>query len=188
MNDQELILVVDDNESNLHMMNELLTLFGYKVNLARNAQEAFEIISDTPPQLILLDIMMPDMNGFEVAKNLKESENTKNIPIIMVTALHDVESKVKALEVGVDDFLSKPVDQTELRARIKSLLKVKAYYDYMQDHQKKLEMCLMSECSTWPWGRVRIETSVSFANLFKNRSTWPWGRVRIETICMEFIK
>jgi putative two-component system response regulator len=133
------ILVVDDEDRNLRLMKLLLTSFGYDVLTASNGEEALEMVHDIPPDVILLDIMMPKMDGFEVAKQLKREEETKIIPIVMVTALNGVEDRVKALEAGADDFLNKPVDKTELRARVQSLVKVKAYNDHMQNYQKELE-------------------------------------------------
>ncbi len=133
------ILVVDDEDRNLRLMKLLLTSFGYDVLTASNGEEALEMAHDIPPDVILLDIMMPKMDGFEVAKQLKREEETKIIPIVMVTALNEVEDRVKALEVGADDFLSKPVDKTELKARVQSLVKVKAYNDHMRNYQKELE-------------------------------------------------
>jgi putative two-component system response regulator len=133
------ILVVDDEDRNLRLMELLLTSFGYDVFTASNGEEALEKVHDIPPDVILLDVMMPKMDGFEVAKQLKREEETKIIPIVMVTALNEVEDRVKALEAGADDFLNKPVDKTELRARVQSLLKVKACNDHMRNYQKELE-------------------------------------------------
>jgi putative two-component system response regulator len=94
---------------------------------------------EDPPDLILLDIMMPGMNGFQVAQALKKFEKFALVPVVMVTALQDVNDRVKALEVGADDFLTKPVDRLELQARVRSLLKVKAYNDHMVNYRQELE-------------------------------------------------
>jgi putative two-component system response regulator len=133
------ILVVDDEDRNLRLMELLLTSFGYDVITASNGEEALEKVHDISPDVILLDVMMPKIDGFEVAKRLKGEEGTKIIPVVMVTALNEVEDRVKALEAGADDFLNKPVDKTELRARVQSLIKVKASNDYMRNYQKELE-------------------------------------------------
>ena len=133
------ILVVDDEEQNLRLMEAMLIPLDYEVILARDGMEALKKVRKIPPDVILLDIMMPKMDGFEVARRLKEDEGTKIIPIVMVTALRETEDRVKALEAGADDFLAKPVDKTELRARVGSLLKVKAYNDHMRNYQKELE-------------------------------------------------
>ncbi|MFC1933973.1 HD domain-containing phosphohydrolase [Chloroflexota bacterium] len=139
MNIKPRILVVDDQEQNLRLVEAMLAPLDYEVLLARDGIEALEKVKETPPDVILLDIMMPKMDGFDVARRLKEDKETSIIPIVMVTALRETEDRVKALELGADDFLTKPVDKTELRARVNSLLKVKSYNDYMRNHQKELE-------------------------------------------------
>jgi len=133
------ILVVDDEERNLRLLKALLTPLGHEVILSLNGEEALEKVREIPPDLILLDVMMPKMDGFEVSRRLKGDEETAIIPIVMVTALEEVEDRIKALEAGADDFLSKPVDKTELKARVQSLLKVKAYNDHIRNYQKELE-------------------------------------------------
>ena len=133
------ILVVDDEDRNLRLMEAFLLPQGYEVLMAHDGEEALEMVQQVSPDVILLDIMMPRMDGFEVARRLKASSETRIIPIVMVTSLTEVESRVQALEAGADDFLSKPLDQTELKARVRSLLKVKAYNDHMRNYQKELE-------------------------------------------------
>ncbi len=132
------ILVVDDEDQNLRLMEALLIPLDYEVSLARDGLEALEKVKETPPDVILLDAMMPKMDGFEVARRLKADEETKIIPIVMVTALKGVEDRVRALDAGANDFLTKPVDKTELRARVSSLVQVKDYYDYMRKYQEEL--------------------------------------------------
>ena len=133
------ILVVDDEEFNLEIINDRLVEQGYEVVLARNGEEALQKVHEFSVDLILLDIMMPKLDGYEVTRRLKKGNETKIIPIVMVTALKDVSNRVKALEAGADDFLVKPVEATELKARVKSLLKIKAYNDHMRNYQKELE-------------------------------------------------
>ena len=133
------ILVVDDEDRNRRLMGAMLASLGYDVILAPDGEEALRKVLEDPPDVVLLDIMMPGLDGFEVAARLKENEESAMIPIVMVTALNEVDDRVKALEVGADDFLTKPVDRTELRARVRSLVKVKAYNDHMRDYQKELE-------------------------------------------------
>lgn len=133
------ILVVDDEERNLRLMEAMLIPLGYEVLKALDGEEALNKVQEHSPDVILLDIMMPRMDGFEVARRLKEKEETRIIPIVMVTALREVEDRVKALALGADDFLSKPVEKTELRARVQSLVKVKAYHDSQRNYQKDLE-------------------------------------------------
>ena len=139
MKDRPNILVVDDENRNLRLMEAMLIPLGYDVALASSGREALQKVEERPPDVVLLDVMMPGMDGFEVAQRLKQNDETRLVPIVMVTALKDVDNRVKALDVGADDFLSKPVDKTELRARVRSLLKVKAYHEHMRDYQKELE-------------------------------------------------
>ena len=133
------ILVVDDEKENLKLMEEMISYFGHTVIISDNGEDALKKIKEESPDLVLLDIMMPGIDGFEVTKRVKENEETRIIPIVMITGLTDVESRVKAMEAGADDLLSKPVDMIELKARINSLLKVKAYNDSMKNYQKRLE-------------------------------------------------
>ena len=133
------ILVVDDDDQVRSMMQALLGSLGYRTQIAEDGAEALEKVAASPPDLILMDATMPRMGGLEAVRRLKESEATRIIPIIMVTGLHDLEMKVRALEAGVDDFLPKPCERVELRARIASLLKVKASHDQSRRYQKDLE-------------------------------------------------
>ena len=133
------ILVVDDDDQVRSMMQALLGSLGYRTQIAEDGAEALEKVAASPPDLILMDATMPRMGGLEAVRRLKESEATRIIPIIMVTGLHDLEMKVHALEAGVDDFLPKPCERVELKARIASLLKVKASHDQSRRYQKDLE-------------------------------------------------
>jgi len=133
------VLVVDDELFNRELLEGLLVPLGYEVTLAEDGKEALEKVKEKAPDVILLDIMMPVMDGFEVARRLKGKKETKSIPIVMVTALSEVEDRIKALEAGADDFMTKPVDIAELRATVSSQMQIKAYYDHMRDYQKELE-------------------------------------------------
>lgn len=133
------ILIVDDEKIIRCLIIDILTPLGYEVIQACDGIEAIEIVEKCKPDVILLDVTMPRMDGFQVLKKLKENDETKTIPIIMVTSFKEIRMRVKAIELGVDDFLSKPMDIIELRARVKSLIKVKSYNDYMINYQKKLE-------------------------------------------------
>lgn len=122
---QAMILVVDDDEFNIKLLNKMLTIEGHAVRTATSGEEALASVAEQLPDLILLDIMMPGMNGFEVARQLKADSRARSIPIIMVTALEDNESRLKALETGAEDVLTKPVNRAELQMRVKSLLNIK---------------------------------------------------------------
>jgi putative two-component system response regulator len=136
---QEKILLVDDEDSNLRLLTQWLVPSGYDVDLASNGKEAVQKARDGMPDLIILDIMMPVMDGYEACRVLKTATETKNIPIIMVTALHDRDSKLKGLSVSANDFLSKPIDRSELIIRVRNLLKIKAFEDFMLRHNQALE-------------------------------------------------
>ena len=127
------ILVVDDEQKNLFIMDALLAPLGHKVVTASHGREALEMVKSDPPDCILLDVMMPEMNGFTVCKLLKSDEATRLIPVIIVTAFDDVTDKVKAFESDADDFLSKPVNRHELRARVRSCLRIKALNDRLEN-------------------------------------------------------
>ncbi len=133
------ILVIEDDPMNNRLLVAILTRLGYIVDAAFDGVSGLEKVESSPPDLILLDLNLPRMDGYEVARRLKHSDKTKIIPIVVVSSFAEVENRIKALEAGADDFLSKPVDQVELRARVQSLLKVKVYNDYMVNYQKTLE-------------------------------------------------
>ena len=135
----EKILLVDDEDSNLRLLTQWLARLGYAIELASNGKEAVKKAREGMPDLIILDIMMPVMDGYEACRILKTDPETKNIPVIMVTALHERESKLKGLSVSANDFLSKPIDQSELILRAKNLLKIKAFDDFMLRHNQILE-------------------------------------------------
>jgi len=134
------ILIVDDEPMNVALLEAMLPVEKHDIIRAYNGLEAVEKAINLLPDIILLDIMMPEMNGYQVTRKLKNDPLTYHIPIVLVTALNGVKDKVKGLEVGADDFLSKPLDRTELTARVNSLLKVKAYHDHLLNYQKELEV------------------------------------------------
>ena len=126
------ILVVDDTELNLKMVGAILLKDGYEVITARSGNEALELIKVSPPALAILDVMMPDMDGYTLCNRLRENSITAKIPIIILTALSGVEDKIKAFDSGADDFLAKPFEPQELRARIKVLLRRVSEHESVQ--------------------------------------------------------
>ena len=119
------VLVVDDNAQNLELLVAYMDSLECTVSTAADGIEALEAIAQDPPDLILLDIMMPRMSGFEVCRKLKSDPQTRDIPIIMVTALSELGDIERGVECGTDDFISKPVNRLELVTRVRSLLRVK---------------------------------------------------------------
>ncbi|MBI4685094.1 MAG: response regulator [Nitrospirae bacterium] len=133
------ILIVDDEEKNLKLMGMILQSYGYDFQTASNGLEALEKTKEYSPDLIFLDIMMPEMDGYETCRRLREDPAGKFIPIVMVTALGDQESRNRGLEAGANDFLTKPVDKTEILIRTKNLLRVKEFEDFLKQHNELLE-------------------------------------------------
>lgn len=133
------ILVVDDMPENLELYRRMLAPKGYTVVPANGGEVALEIVAAKPPDVILLDLMMPGMNGFEVCEHLKRNFSTRHIPIIMITGVADHDANLRALESGVDDFLTRPIDPVLLEARIRSCVKSKAMQDQILRYQKRLE-------------------------------------------------
>lgn len=131
------ILVVDDHPSSRMTAVALLSVEGYEVLEAENGQAALDYVVEADPDLILLDIMMPGMDGYEICRHLKQQEHTRLIPIVFVTALNDRRARLRGIEVGGDDFLSKPFDQLELSARVKSLIQQKRLNEDL-DHASKV--------------------------------------------------
>ncbi len=118
------ILVVDDHEQNLELLVAYLEDVRCEIRTARDGVEALEEVARKRPDLILLDVMMPRMSGFQVCSRLKREPSTRDVPIVMVTALNEVADVERAVESGADDFLTKPVNRLELLTRVKSLLRV----------------------------------------------------------------
>jgi len=126
------ILVADDQVANRELLDELLTTQGFKVITVADGAEALHQLARVPTDLVLLDVMMPQLSGFEVCQRIKASPETYLIPVILVTALSDKQDRIEGIQVGADDFLSRPVDRTELLARVRSLLKLKQRTDELE--------------------------------------------------------
>ncbi len=130
--DTESVLVVDDLQSNLELMEAILLREGYRPLTALSAYQAIEVLDNTPVDMAILDVMMPGMNGYELCRRLKEKSGPRFFPIILVTALQDMRSKILGLEAGADDFISKPFNTLELLTRVRSLLKFKKLQEELE--------------------------------------------------------
>jgi len=132
------ILVVDDQRANVEMAAELLRVRGYQVETAVSGEAALERVRVSPPDLVVMDIVMPGLDGYEVCRRLRAREDTALLPIVLVTSLDPNQERVKGMEAGADDFLQKPINQQELFARVKSLLRVKSLQDEVKQQAEKL--------------------------------------------------
>jgi len=123
------ILIVDDNKVNVELLRSQLKPYQYNVDVSYDGEDALSKIAASPPDLVLLDLMMPKISGFEICRSIKQNKDTQFIPVIVITALQELDDKLKAIELGADDFLVKPINRLELTTRIKSLLHMKSLHD-----------------------------------------------------------
>lgn len=131
-NHKPVVLVVDDNLHNLELILAYLEDLDCRTLAAEGGLQALEIVRNDPPDLILLDVMMPKISGFEVCRKLKNNPKTADIPIIMVTALNEIGDIERAIQCGTDDFISKPINKWELLTRVKTMLRLKHLTDKLE--------------------------------------------------------
>jgi adenylate cyclase len=132
------ILVVDDTPPNVKLLADVLAADGYDVSVAYSGHEALEKVEEVCPDLILLDIIMPDLDGYEVCRRIRKDPKTALLPVVMVTALDPGEERTKGIEAGADDFLTKPINRPELMARVRSLLRVRELHKIVEDQASRL--------------------------------------------------
>jgi putative two-component system response regulator len=161
---QQSILVVDDNHENTLLMRELLSHRGYRVEIANNAQQAERLMFVDPPDLVLLDVIMPGKTGYELCREWKQDPATRLIPIVMITGLSDREDKIRGIEAGADEFLNKPIFPEELFARVGSLLRVKEYTDELENAEAVLCTLGLSVESRDPYTEGHCERLARYAS------------------------
>jgi diguanylate cyclase (GGDEF)-like protein len=132
------ILIVDDHPDNVEILRARLQAAGYRTRAAADGEEALRLVAECPPDLILLDVMMPRLDGNEVARRIKANRSLPFIPIIMQTALDSTESKVEGLEAGADDYITKPIDFAELKARLRSMLLINRLQEALEEREREL--------------------------------------------------
>ncbi len=132
------VLVIDDTPANVKLLADLLKVKGYEVSTAANGEEGLARVAAEHPDIVLLDIMMPGMSGYDVCRTIRANPGTALLPVVLVTSLDPNQERVKGMEAGADDFLQKPINQQELFARVKSLLRVKALQDEVKQQAEKL--------------------------------------------------
>ena len=139
MSDSAQVLVVDDTPANVKLLADLLTIKGFGVATAANGEEALAKVGQACPDIVLLDVMMPGMSGYDVCRRLRADPATALLPVVLVTSLDPHGERVKGIEAGADDFLSKPINQAELLARVRSLLRIKALQDEVRRQADELK-------------------------------------------------
>ena len=159
------ILIVDDERLNRELLEVLLAPEGYVLLTASSGEEALAVIAEQQPDLILLDVLMPGLDGYEVTARIKSDPSTTNIPVVMVTALDDVNARMLGLSAGAEEFLSKPVDRVELRVRVRNLLRLKAYGDYHDRHSRMLERQVESHTADLRHARDRAQRYLDTAEV-----------------------
>jgi diguanylate cyclase (GGDEF)-like protein len=139
------ILVVDDNQDNVEIIATRLRFRGYEIQEACDGKQALALIRATPPDLILLDVMLPDIDGYEISRRIKGDDTLPFIPIILVTARDSTQDKVAGLDAGADDYLTKPINFPELEARVRSMLRIKRLQDELEEKNRELERLSISD-------------------------------------------
>ena len=143
--DRGRILVVDDNQDNIEIIATRLRFRGYDILEASDGQQALALVRESAPDLILLDVMLPDIDGYEISRRIKGADDLPFIPIILVTARDSTQDKVAGLDAGADDYLTKPINFPELEARVRSMLRIKRLQDELEEKNRELERLSISD-------------------------------------------
>ncbi len=155
-----LILIVDDHPDNVEVLRVRLDALGYRTATAADGESALQMVSESPPDLILLDVMMPRMDGNEVARRIKNDKSLPYIPIIMQTALDTTQSKVAGLDSGADDYITKPINYAELQARMTASLRIKALQDQVAAKNAELEQMAITDALTGVSNRRHLDERI----------------------------
>ncbi|OWP50889.1 response regulator [Pseudomonas nitroreducens] len=170
------ILIVDDAPENLTLLSELLKIL-YRVKAARTGEKALQIaLSEEPPDLILLDVMMPGMNGFEVCRRLREDERTRHIPVIFITAQDAADEEIRGLELGAVDYLTKPINPPTVLMRVDNQLRIKAAADFLRDQNEFLEREVQRR--TQELAAIQDVTILAMASLAETRDNETGNHIR----------
>ena len=164
------ILIVDDVEDNLEILGDLLTFDGYHVQTARSGEEALKLVQESYPDLILLDILMPGIDGFEVCTRLKADENTKDIPVIFVSSMTDIDSKVQGFKVGGVDYINKPFQHAEILVRVNTHVTMLRLRKHLEEQNAELERLANTDYLTDLYNRRRFfnTAEVEFAEAVRS--------------------
>jgi putative two-component system response regulator len=167
------ILVVDDSEVNRELLSDILIGEGYKVVCAEDGNGALDEIEKRAIDLVLLDVMMPGITGFDVCRSIKSRPETRFIPVVLVTALTSVEDRIRGIRAGADDFLNKPVNSQELLARTRSLMRLKAYTDELENAETVLYSLALSIEAKDPYTKGHCERLSSYSEALGSRLNLP---------------
>ena len=169
------MLAVDDSQENLELIQALLSVAGYEVVTASNGEEALVVVEEESPDLILIDATMPKMNGFEVCTLLKSKEETRLLPVLLVTPVQETEYKIRGFEAGVDDFVHRPINSVELLARVRSLVRTKRLNDQLVNVENIILALATAIEAKDPYTEGHVDRVASYA-LILGRETGlaPW--------------
>lgn len=168
---QDTLLLVDDIPSNLKVLSTYLKNYNYRIRIARDGTDALEQVMRMPPDLILLDIMMPEMDGFETCRRLKANEKTRDIPVIFMSALNEEVDKIKGLGIGAVDYITKPFSQGEVLARIKTHLSLKKLQNQVKHQNVILEQEVEKRTLELEQTRLQLISSLGRAAEFRDNET-----------------
>ncbi len=165
------ILVVDDEDTCRSLLDAMVKHEGYSCLVVEDGASALKVVEEYAPDLMLVDVMMPGMDGFELTRLMKAANATRNIPVILVTALLDRDSRIKGLEAGAEEFVNKPVDKLELSIRMRNLLRLKEYHDLLAGHNERLETQVRARTEELRETQLEVVRSLGRAAEYRDNET-----------------